>query len=117
MMEALVNRSTLLLILSIGFITDLTVGCTSPPPPRNDYGHSVAAMKRAQRPDAARAQGIAPMEGLDGRAAQAVIQNYLGTFDKGKPAGQSPALTQPPTGFTEAIGASGVPPGGAATGP
>jgi len=117
MMEALVNRSTLLLIVSIGFITDLTVGCTSPAPLRNDYGRSVEAMKRAQRPDAASAQGIAPMEGLDGRAAQAVIQNYLDTFDKGKTAGQSQALIQPPAGFTEAIGASGLPPGGVATGP
>lgn len=117
MMEAFVNQSTLLMIVSIGLIADLTVGCASPTPLRNDYGHSIEAMKHAQRPDAARAQGIVPMEGLDGRAAQAVIQNYLDTFGKGKTAGQSQALIQPPAGFTEAIGASGLPPGGVATGP
>ena len=111
------RRTHLVTIVTVAAAVALTVGCTSPAPLRDDYGRSVAAMKRAQRPDAARAQGIAPVEGLDGRAAQAVIQNYLGTFDKGKAAGQSPAPPQPPAGFTESIGASGMPPGGAATGP
>lgn len=111
------NRKERVTLLAVAAAVALTVGCTSPAPLRDDYGRSVAAMKRAQRPDAARTQGIAPMEGLDGRAAQAVIQNYLATFDKGKASGQSPAPLQPPAGFSEASGASGLPPGGTATGP
>ena len=111
------RRIHLVMIVTVAAAVTLTVGCTSPVPLRDDYGRSVTAMKRAQRPDAARAQGNVPVEGLDGQAAQAVIQTYRGTFDKGKSAGSSSASPQPQAGFSEASGASGLPPGGTATGP
>lgn len=111
------RRIHLVMIVTVAAAVTLTVGCTSPVPLRDDYGRSVTAMKRAQRPDAARAQGNVPVEGLDGQAAQAVIQTYRGTFDKGKSAGSSSASPQLPAGITESIGASGMPPSGAATNP
>ena len=95
----------------------MTIGCTSPAPLRDDYGRSVTAMKQAQRPDHTRVRGMAPVEGLNGRAAQAVFHQYLGTFDKATEGAPSAAPLQMPSGFNEAVGATGTPPGGNATSP
>ena len=109
------TRHGLMIIIAIMVV--MTIGCTSPAPLRDDYGRSVRAMKQAQRPDSARMRGMAPMEGLDGRAAQAVIQQYLGTFDKANEGAPSAAPLQMPSGINEAVGATGSPPGGNATSP
>lgn len=97
--------------------TALTGGCSNPTPLREDFGRSVAAMKQAQRSDHASARGAAPLDGLNGQAAQAVIRRYLGSFEKADASAASTAPTQTPPGFTEALGATGMPPSGTTTNP
>lgn len=108
-------RHGLMIIMTI--TGALTMSCTSPTPLREDFGRSVAAIRQAQRLDHAIARGATHLDGLNGQAAQAVIRRYLGSFEKTDASAASMTPTQPPPGFTGALGAPGMPSGGTATSP
>jgi len=76
-----------MLVAFAGMMVMLLTGCAiGPTRLEADYGTSYNLAKSQQILNPAAEQNLEPVYGFDGRAAEATIQRYRGTFEKPPPA-------------------------------
>jgi hypothetical protein len=79
------NELNRMILVVLGIVIMMVAGCAGPSRLEADYGNSVSLAKSNQTLDPAAQRNLAPVYGLDGRAAMGAIERYETSFEKPPP--------------------------------
>ena len=80
------NELGRMILACLGIVAIMLAGCAvGPSRLEADYGRSISLAKLNQTLDAAAQQNLAPVYGLDGKAAVGTLERYQTSFEKPPP--------------------------------